>query len=229
MLQGDLARALIQGKDTLSAPAALREATQLLEEAVAGMPEDQPLRGSTVEMLTGALVAVAGGDRSPARRAEARELASALVAAARTTDDPAERGAHRFVKALVELLHALTGAARATTDAVAELVEAIALLPAGHELRPVAVGQLGALLADQLLVDGLLADGDDAVRLLERAAETVAAGDDPADAAFVAAVAAIARIGRATRIGDMTELAVATAALRTASTTSPPRTCCGRT
>ncbi len=72
-------------------------------------------------------------------------------------------------------------------------------------------------------MDGLLANADEAVALLERATAAVTAGgaEADADAAFIACVLAVARIGRAVRLADGTELGVAAAALRDGLTRVP--------
>ncbi len=215
VLRGDLARALLRG----SGPDALREATDLLEQAVAGMAPGHPLREEAEQTLVGALVAVAAGDPTPERLADLERLAADLVARPGVADDPARRGADLFLASLVGLLRSLTGEDRDTTTAVRDLVDAIALLPAGHALRPVAVGQLGAVLADRHLVGGLLENADDAVDLIDHAVRAVRTGsghaEADADAAFIGCVAAVARVNRAVRLDRADELAAATEDLRT--------------
>ncbi len=96
-------------------------------------------------MLAGALVAAAAVEQSADRMAAAEHLAERLVAAAAAADDPARYGAARFLSALAGLLRGFANEGRDITGPLDELVEAIALLPVGHPLRPVAIGQLGAV------------------------------------------------------------------------------------
>ncbi|WP_214404705.1 CHAT domain-containing protein [Pseudonocardia lacus] len=213
VLQRDLARALIDGAGPR--PAAVLRATELLEQARAGMVAGHPMREETGRMLAGALVVSAAVEQSPNRAAAAQKLVADLAVAATTSGDPAAVGAELFLSSLVGLLQGMSSQTRDVAAALDDLVRAIALLPGGHPLRPVAIGQLGAVLADRQLMDGLLADGDTGVNLLRRAEEAVALGNETTgDAAFIGSVGAVARIGRAVRLADADEFDAAAAALR---------------
>ncbi|SDG82425.1 CHAT domain-containing protein [Pseudonocardia oroxyli] len=211
VLQQDLARAILAGGDGGQTDT-LRRATDLLEQAAAGM-EDPRMRAEAEGMLAGALVVSAALEQSADRAAAADELARGLVAAAAAADDPARLGAARFLTALTGLLRGLGEPGRDASAALDDLLESISLLPVGHPLRPVAVGQLGAVLSDRQLIDGLLANADAAQALLRRASEAVVERSGT-DAAFFACLVAVARIGRAARVSDTAELAAAATALR---------------
>ena len=211
LLRRDLAEALVRGPELGHHPDALRRATDLLRHAAADMAPNHPMRDETERMLAGALVAVAATDQDRDQAEAAGRLAADLVARSTDPDDRARRGADLFLTSLVGLLRARTGDDPDPTGAVRDLVAAVEVLPEGHPLRPVALGQLGAVLADRHLVDGLLADADSAVDLLDHAVRVVGAGPDDG---VIACVAAVVRVTRAMRTGDVTDLAGAVVALR---------------
>jgi hypothetical protein len=200
LLRRDLARALLSGPETGGGPDALDRVTELLEQAAGGLPEDHPSYQETVRMLAGALVAVAASDPTAERLARAQEVAARAVL--RDTAAGTDRGPALFLRSLAGLLRGLADAGRDSAPAVNDLVEAIAALPVEHPLRPVAIGQLGAVLADRHLMDGLLDNADASVYVLGRAVEAVSMGSDDGTGAFIACIAAVAQVNRAMRLDD---------------------------
>ncbi len=213
LLRRDLAEALVRGPELGHHPDALRRAADLLRHAAGEMTPEHPMRDETERMLAGALVAVAATDQDRDQVAAARELAADLVTRPADPDDPARRGKDLFLTALVGLLRARTGDDPDPTGAVRDLVAAVKVLPDGHPLRPVAVGQLGAVLADRHLVDGMLADADSAVDLLDHSVRVVGTGPDDG---VIACVAAVVRVTRAMRTDEPDDLVAAADALREA-------------
>ena len=191
VLQQDLARALVTNTGQTGAEG-LRRATDLLEQAAAGMAADHPLYEETVRMLAGALVSVAATDTTAESRARAEQVAAEVLA--RSGDDDERRGPDLFLRSLVGLLRGIAGEERDERAAVHDLVTAIDALPAEHALRSVAVGQLGALLADRHLTKGMLDNLDAARHILD---EATTAARDPDTRAFLTAVSAMGRVHEA--------------------------------
>jgi len=106
--------------------------------------------------------------------ARAERLAEEVVG--RETARP--RGADLFLHALAGLLRSRLEGDRGAAPARGDLLEAISLLPDDDPLRPVAVGQLGALLADRRLAEGSLAAGGASSMVLDDALRTVPADDE---------------------------------------------------
>jgi hypothetical protein len=207
VLRRDLARALMTGGPV--AADRVERATRLLEQAAAGMAEDHPLHDETLRMLAGALVATAASDTSEMSLARAERVAADVLAQSR---GPERQGPDRFLLSLVGLLRGMTGDERHTRAAVRDLLDAIDLLPDDHDLRPFAVGQLGALLADRHLMEGMLEDAETAHHILSRAAAAVS--DDEESSTFLAGLIAVHRVNHASGVKAVDDLSAATAALR---------------
>jgi CHAT domain len=208
VLQRDLAQALINGAG--HGHAGLERATALMVQAAAGMAPDHPMHDETVRMLAGALVADAASAGTSERLARAEQVAADVLRQSRD-DGPAGRGADLFLRSMVGLLRAQVEGSRDAAAAVQDLVDAIALLPRDHALRPVAEGQLAAVLADRHLMDGLLENADAATYILDRAVTT---GADEETNAFLVCVAAMTGVNRAVRLDDAAAVAQSAAALR---------------
>ncbi|HEX6357917.1 CHAT domain-containing protein [Actinophytocola sp.] len=211
VLRGDLAQALLA--DGTAGIDGIERATRLLEHAAAGMAEDHPLYDETVRRLAGALVATAAANPSEMTVARA-ETVVAEVLRQSGPHEPERRGPDALISSLVRLLRGVAGDERQRKLAVRDLLDAIDLLPAGHALRPAAVGQLGALLADRHLMAGVLEEAESAHHILARAAAAVSADD--ASGAVLAGLVAVHRVSHAIRVEDVAGLPAATAALRAA-------------
>jgi len=217
VLRRDLAQALLN--DGLTGIDRVERATQLLEQAAAGMAEDHPMHDETVRMLAGALVTTAASDTSEMSMARAEQVAADVLRQSRR-HGPEGRGPDKFLLSLIGLLRVVAGDESRTKTAIRNLVEAIDLLPADHELRPFAVGQLGALLADRHLTEGMLEDAETAQHILDRATAAVSA--DKESGAFLTGVLAVHRINRAIRLDENESIPAASAALRDVVERMPP-------
>ena len=217
VLRHDLARELIANTGETGL-AGLRRATELLEQAANGVAPDHPLHDETRRMLAGALVSVAGTDATAESRARAEQVAAEVLARP-GADDPDRRGPDLFLRSLVGLLRGVGGSEQDGRAAVGDLVAAIDALPPGHALRPVAVGQLGAVLADRHLTRGMLDNREAARHLVD---EARAAAHDAELQAFLTTVAAVGRVHEVVGSGDGAAVTAAADGLRAALAGLPP-------
>jgi hypothetical protein len=216
VLRGDLAREFAERAEKDGAEK-LPHAVELLEQAVAGMGADHPLRAETVRMLAGAVLAREGLAPSADGAARATQLAEEVVGSGAARS----RGADLFLRAMVGVLRSRLTGDRGAADARGDLLEAIRLLPSDDPLRPVAIGQLGALLADRRLTEGSLAAGEASSAVLDDALRTVPADDE--GAAFLACVAAVTRVNRAVLVDDLRGAEAGAAELRASLSRLPPQ------
>lgn len=101
------------------------------------------------------------------------------------------------------------------------LTRAIAVLPADHPLRGVAIGQAAALLADRYLLEGRIDDVAAADLIAQELVRAASAGADDGSGPFLRCVAALCRVVRAGRLGDLHALEEEAGALRKALTGLP--------
>lgn len=214
VLRADLAKELARRSDRGRASSV----AALLEQAVEGMAESHPLYDDTVSMLAGALVATAAEDSTLASRERAEQVVAEVLA--READSDTQRGEHLFLTALVVLLPGRRHGGRDVEAALDALIACLDLLSGDHPLRPAAVGQLGAVLADRSLTAGLLEDGSLSVSMLDRAVAAVEGEDDAAPE--IVCIAGITRVNQAMRTGNGRGLEAAAAALRVAHDALPP-------
>ncbi|MEU0792277.1 CHAT domain-containing protein [Amycolatopsis sp. NPDC005961] len=212
ILRRDLAQALVKRSDQ-HGPEGLARVTQLMEQAAAGMPEDHPFYGETVRTLAGALVASAATDATEDSLARAEQVAAQVLAQARDSGSTVA-GPELFLRSMVGLLRGHADGEDHPEQAFEDLVEALEVLPAGHDLRPAAVGQLAALLSDRHLREGLVEDAEAARHLLDRATSAVAADDDDGSATFLSCLGAISRVIQALGAKDDGSVSAAAATLQ---------------
>ena len=214
VLRTELAKALISGPDLSGGAAAIRRATALLEQAVDGMPPDHPFYAETVRVVAGGMVCVAGDEPTEERQAQA-EHAVARALAHSTSEGPAAEGERRFLRSLLGVLRSVTHGGRGAEAPMHDLIACIELLPRDHALHAVAVGQLGAVLADRSLMAGLRAESDAAVDILDDAVRA-AVGSDPVSGSLIACLAKITQVNRAIQRNDLDALRSAAGQLRQA-------------
>ena len=211
VLRLDLARA-VAGDPATAGRDALDEAAALLERARDGLEPGGAFHDETVRSLAGVLLATAA--HTPTRAAVERvERAVADVLGRPRDGSPADRGAAALLQALVDQLRAVVDGDRTAEAVTRGLTEAIGLLPTDHPLRPVAVGQAAALLADRFLLEGRIANADAALLVADELIRAAATQDD-GSAPFLRCVAGLCRVTRAGRVGDGEALGDATATLR---------------
>ena len=211
VLRLDLARA-VAGDPATAGRDALDEAAALLERARDGLAPGGAFHDETVRSLAGVLLATAA--HTPTRAAVERvERAVADVLGRPRDGSPADRGAAALLQALVDQLRAVVDGDRTGEAVTRGLTEAIGLLPTDHPLRPVAVGQAAALLADRFLFEGRIANADAALLVADELIRAAATQDD-GSAPFLRCVAGLCRVTRAGRVGDGEALGDAAATLR---------------
>ena len=211
VLRLDLARA-VAGDPATAGRDALDEAAALLERARDGLEPGGAFHDETVRSLAGVLLATAA--HTPTRAAVERvERAVADVLRRPRDGSPADRGAAALLQALVDQLRAVVDGDRTGEAVTRGLTEAIGLLPTDHPLRPVAVGQAAALLADRFLIEGRIANADAALLVADELIRAAATQDD-GSAPFLRCVAGLCRVTRAGRVGDGEALGDAAATLR---------------
>lgn len=192
------AGALLAQGQLADLPSALTGLLPALRDTIEDLPAGGPLRAATIRKLAGLLVSAGAQTGDLAGIAQVLQLAEELVA----QDGD---GRDRFLLAMALTLHGRTsGDIDALRTATAELTAALAALPPGDELHPVAAAMLGVLLNDRYLVEGQRASAHAGDALLAAASTAL----DPADpAGTVAALAGLmSRTVLAVRSGDRAAL-----------------------
>ncbi len=216
VLRREQVRALFAEAERSGDAGRLREAAELMDAVRAGMDESHPMFRETALLTGGAFVIVAAADPTGEHfERAARALHDA--APSRSGDTRADQGSDRYLSALTGLLHSRRSADRGgrVEEAVQDLVAAVELLPAGHELRPVVIGHLGAVLVDRYVTDGQLAGADNGTLMLDRAVAAVTDEDGDGPAGIFLCASASARLHRASMEYDLAAIAAASTQLRT--------------
>lgn len=218
VLGTDLARALVA---RAADQGDLREATELLQRARTGMDPDHVYFGATVQALGGALLVAAGQDPT-AERLELAHRAIGEVLGRPRDGGPADRGTDLFLTATLDLIGRWKAGDRAGVTVLDALADAAETLPVDHVLRPIAIGQAASVLADRYLLEGRIADAEEAGRILRRVEAAASATADPTGP-FVRAVLALCRVVPALRQDDLPALRRWVPALREALDRMPAR------
>ncbi|MGW3467326.1 CHAT domain-containing protein [Saccharopolyspora sp. NPDC000995] len=159
---------------------------QRLEHALKHFADDDPDRASVLTQLTMALLGSVVTDRaqSPKSLARVREMCEQAIH--RGSADPVNTGVNHFLLGSADGLQAITDRTDGVLDtAVENMQRADELLPADHQLRPLMMPWLSALLSQRFMALGAREDLD-AARYY---AESV--GGDDVLARFTSAVSQI--------------------------------------
>jgi hypothetical protein len=189
----------------------MADAPRLLEEALATVGTDDPLRADLERRLAGVLVAWSAGTADP-------EAIDRVVASAETmlAGDPSGTDADPVVRGRDHFLRAMALALRSRRDtnpddlraAVSDLGRAMESVPTSDPLTPAIAATYAAILHDRSLADGVFEDADAARYHLEQARAVLQArAIGGADADRVEALALIPRAITAIRRRDTDTLA----------------------
>lgn len=190
----------------------MADAPRLLEEALATIGADDPLRADLERRLAGTLVAWAAGTADPGAIDRVVAAAEKMLAEEPTEPtEPAETAETDVTRGRDHFLRAMALALRARRDsdpddlraAVADLGRAMSLVPASDPITPAIAATYGAILNDRSLADGVFEDADAARYQLEQARDVLRArAVAGADTDRVEALALIPRAVSAIRRRD---------------------------